>query len=99
MLAVEWFVGSEGMRVRAAVAAVVTAFAVGAATASAAPAAAVVSAKSCNADWTHAVIGGAEKCLRSGQFCSLSLHREYHRYRYHCHRPSVDSRGRYHLTR
>jgi hypothetical protein len=62
---------------------------------SASPAAA---AKTCGSGWTHAVIGGQEKCLRAGQFCVRSRDAEYHRYRYHCHKydASVD---RYRLTR
>jgi hypothetical protein len=59
-----------------------------------APAPAV--AKSCGGGYTHAVIRGAHKCLRRGQFCARSADRQYHRYGYHCHQR--DSRGNYHLT-
>jgi hypothetical protein len=55
------------------------------------------SAHSCSRG-KHAVIGGAHKCLSRGQFCSIARDREYHRYGFHCHRSSRDSRGSYHLT-
>ena len=45
---------------------------------------------------THAVIGGAHKCLARGQFCARARDREYHRYGFHCHKR--DARGNYHLT-
>ena len=65
----------------------------------AAPAApAATSAKPCSSGWKHAVIGGSHKCLRRGQFCALRSDGQYHRYGYHCHRSSEDSRGNYHLT-
>jgi hypothetical protein len=53
-------------------------------------------AKSCSGGYTHAVIGGQEKCLRRGQYCARSRDREYHRYGYHCHKR--DRNGDYHLT-
>ena len=55
-------------------------------------------AHSCGSGYTHAVLSWGHKCLRAGQYCKLSADREYHRYRYHCHRSSRDSRGSYHLT-
>ena len=55
-------------------------------------------AKSCSSGWTHAVLSWGHKCLRAGQFCKRSADREYHRYRYHCHRYDA-SAGRYRLTR
>jgi hypothetical protein len=75
------------MRRTLALVAVAVAVAFGAATA--VPHAAggpLASAKPCSAGWTHAVIGGAHKCLRSGQFCTRTYDRQYHRYGYHCHR-------------
>lgn len=54
-----------------------------------------VIAKSCSSGYTHAVIGGAHKCLRRGQYCAPSRDREYHRYGFHCHR--ADRNGDYHL--
>ena len=42
-------------------------------------------AKSCGSGYRHAVINGSHKCLRRGQYCSRSAHRQYHRYGYHCH--------------
>jgi hypothetical protein len=55
-------------------------------------------AHSCSAGYTHGIINGAHKCLRRGQYCSLSADAQYHRYGFHCHRSSRDSRGNYHLT-
>jgi hypothetical protein len=52
-------------------------------------------AKSCSRGYTHAIIGGAHKCLRRGQYCSRPRDREYHRYGFHCHRR--DRNGDYHL--
>jgi ABC-type sugar transport system substrate-binding protein len=53
-------------------------------------------AKSCSSGWTHAVVNGAHKCLRRGQFCAHAADSQYHRYGFHCH--EQDSRGNYHLT-
>jgi hypothetical protein len=53
-------------------------------------------AKPCSSGYKHAVISGAHKCLRRGQFCARSADRQYHRYGFHCHKR--DSRGNYHLT-
>jgi curli biogenesis system outer membrane secretion channel CsgG len=53
-------------------------------------------AKSCSAGFTHAVIGGAEKCLRRGEFCARASDREYQRYGYRC--VQRDANGSYHLT-
>lgn len=55
-----------------------------------------VQAKSCSAGYTHAVINGAHKCLRRGQYCAHAADRQYHRYGYHCHKR--DARGSFHLT-
>jgi hypothetical protein len=52
------------------------------ATPSRAPVAAA--AKTCGAGYTHAVVGGAQKCLRRGEFCSSRYRRQYVRYGYHC---------------
>jgi hypothetical protein len=43
-----------------------------------------VSAKTCSAGWKHAVIGGAEKCLRRGQFCARRYKRQYRRHGFRC---------------
>ena len=56
-------------------------------------------AKACGSGYTHAVLPGGHKCLRSGQYCKLSGDRYYHKYRYHCHASSRDSDGDYHLSR
>jgi hypothetical protein len=60
------------------------------------PAPIAVQAKSCSAGYKHAVINGAHKCLRRGQYCSHPADRQYHRYGFHCHKR--DARGSYHLT-
>jgi hypothetical protein len=87
------------MRVRFALAAAVAALGIGLVSAEAAvsvtPSA---TAKTCSsARYTHAVLSWGHKCLAVGQYCTRSADREYHRYRFHCHRR--DSQGRYHLTR
>ena len=64
----------------------------GGATALAAP----IVQKSCSAGFQHAVISGAEKCLRRGQFCARAADRQYRRYGYRC--AQRDARGNYHLT-
>jgi hypothetical protein len=56
----------------------------------------VAIAKSCSASYRHAVIGGAEKCLRAGQYCAQRYDRQYRRYGYRCIKR--DYRGSYHLT-
>ena len=66
----------------------------GAATASATPAAA---AKTCSTGYRHAVIGGVEKCLRAGEFCTHSYDRQYRRYGYRCTRYYANVH-RYRLT-
>jgi hypothetical protein len=79
------------------VAALVAAMFIGAAPAAtevaAAPSAAA--AHSCGRGYTHAVIGGAHKCLRRGQYCARRYDNQYHRYGYHCHKR--DRNGDYHL--
>jgi hypothetical protein len=55
-----------------------------------------VASKSCGRGYTHAVIGGAEKCLRRGQFCAHRYDRQYKRYGFRCIK--LDRRGNYHLT-
>ena len=69
--------------------------AVGAVTASfgAAPTATV--AKTCGDGYTHAVIGGVQKCLRRGEFCSYWLRNQYHRYGFNC--VSLEPSETYHL--
>jgi hypothetical protein len=56
-------------------------------------------AKACSASYKHAVLPTGHKCLRAGQFCAIRFERFYHRAGYHCHAPSRDDRGNYHLTR
>lgn len=53
-------------------------------------------ARTCSPGYVHAVIGGAEKCLRRGEFCAHRYASQYRRYGFSCtHR---DRRGNYHLT-
>jgi hypothetical protein len=53
-------------------------------------------AKTCSASFTHAVINGAEKCLRRGQFCARAADRQYRRHGFRCR--NRDARGNYHLS-
>ena len=87
------------MKVRLALAIAVAALGLGAAAAeSALSAAPTTASKACNGSrYTHAVLSWGHKCLATGQYCKASADREYHRYRFHCHKR--DSRGDYHLTR
>jgi hypothetical protein len=41
-------------------------------------------AKVCSAGYRHAIINGAHKCLRRGQFCSLRATPQYRRYGFFC---------------
>ncbi len=43
-----------------------------------------VAAKACGAGYKHAVINGAHKCLRRGQFCSPPAASQYRRYGFRC---------------
>jgi hypothetical protein len=52
--------------------------------------------KTCSSGFRHAVIGGAQKCLRRGEFCARRYDRQYRRYGYRCRKR--DARGNYHLT-
>ena len=61
-----------------------------------ATAAVSVAAKSCSSGYTHAVIGGSEKCLRRGQFCARRHDNQYRRYGFRC--AKRDANGSYHLT-
>jgi hypothetical protein len=54
------------------------------------------SAKSCLRGYTHAVIGGKQKCLHAGEFCARRYQREYLHYRFTCD-DYVD--GEWHLER
>ena len=55
-------------------------------------------AHTCSGSYRHAVLPWGHKCLRAGQYCSLSGDRHYHRHGFHCHASSRDRNGRYHLT-
>ena len=52
-------------------------------------------AKTCSGGFNHAVINGAEKCLRRGQFCARSHASDYRRYGLSC--TKRDATGRFHL--
>jgi hypothetical protein len=54
-------------------------------------------AKTCSSSYTHAVIGGVEKCLRAGEFCARRYDSQYRRYGYRCIR-FYSNVGRYRLT-
>ena len=43
-----------------------------------------VAAKKCHAGYVHARIGGQEKCLHSGEFCSARYASQYRRYGFKC---------------
>jgi hypothetical protein len=80
----------------------VTAAAAAIALAGAAPAIAAehpvaTASKSCSRGFTHAVINGAEKCLRRGEFCAHSADRQYRRYGYRCTKYYANV-SRYRLT-
>jgi hypothetical protein len=42
------------------------------------------SAKTCRSQYTHAVIGGEQKCLHAGEYCSHAEARQYPRYHFKC---------------
>ena len=56
----------------------------------------VAVAKTCSGAYVHAVIGGEQKCLADGEFCSHEYANQYHRYGFNCVRYSS---GYYHLRR
>jgi hypothetical protein len=55
-------------------------------------------APSCSSSYVSASLPWGRKCLRAGQFCKRDEDRYYHRFGFHCHSSSRDSRGNYHLT-
>jgi hypothetical protein len=81
---------------RRLLAAIVVAVAVAGGGLSSGPAPSQAVAKSCSASFKHAVINGAEKCLRRGQFCARAADRQYRRYGFVCRKR--DACGNYHLT-
>ncbi len=44
----------------------------------------VAAAKTCSAGYVHAVIGGAQKCLRRGEYCAVRDRTQYKRYGFVC---------------
>lgn len=40
--------------------------------------------KQCSAGFMHARIGGAQKCLRRGEYCAKRYKKQYRRYGYRC---------------
>jgi hypothetical protein len=83
-----------GVLVATALASVVAA---GGAPAHPAPTALAAAAKTCHSGYTHAVIGGAEKCLHAGEFCTRAYDSQYRRYGYRCIKYYVNVH-RYRLT-
>jgi hypothetical protein len=45
---------------------------------------ATAAARHCPSGYVHAVIGGEQKCLHAGEFCSASERRQYPRYGFKC---------------
>jgi hypothetical protein len=45
-----------------------------------------VLARTCPSGFTHAVIGGEQKCLHAGEYCAHSEARQYRRYHFVCER-------------
>jgi hypothetical protein len=65
-------------------------------TATPAASSSITAAKSCSSGYKHAVIGGQQKCLHKGQFCTHGKAGEYPKYGFHCNKR--DKNGRYHLS-
>jgi hypothetical protein len=42
-------------------------------------------AKTCSHSYTHAVIGGQEKCLRRGEYCAVRYTKTYVHYGFRCY--------------
>jgi hypothetical protein len=61
-----------------------TALAGGAATNGSAAPTVAITAKTCGHGYVHGVIGGQQKCLRRGEFCSHRYGNQYHRYGFNC---------------
>jgi hypothetical protein len=40
--------------------------------------------KTCSHSYTHAVIGGQQKCLRRGEYCAVRFKATYLHYGFHC---------------
>jgi len=53
----------------------------------------VAAAKTCSSRYVHAVVGGEEKCLGTGQFCSRTYQSTYRRYGFAC-KTGSDGRDR-----
>ena len=86
------------MKIRLALAAALAAIGIGLASAdSAVSLTPSATSHTCSSRYTHATLSWGHKCLAAGQYCKRSADREYHGYRFHCHKR--DSRGSYHLTR
>lgn len=51
---------------------------------SSAPAATTAASHTCSASYTHAVLPYGHRCLRRGQFCSMSIRSIYPRYGFRC---------------
>jgi len=77
--------------------AVVLATALAALTAAVGAPAQAAAAKNCSAGYTHATIGGAQKCLHAGEFCTHAYDAQYRHYGYRCTRYYANVH-RYRLT-
>lgn len=53
----------------------------------------IAAAKTCPDGFTHALIGGHQKCLHAGEYCARRYARQYRRYHFACDRV----RGTYRL--
>ena len=86
-----------GRRIPIVLATLAAAVAAGASSPAAPHAAPITAAKACSAGFKHAVIGGQQKCLRAGEFCTHRYDNQYRRYGYRCikYDPRV---ARYRLT-
>jgi hypothetical protein len=85
------------MRRWLALVAVIASLGGGAATAAPAAGAPAIVGKTCSAGYVHAVIGGSEKCLRAGEFCTHRYDSQYRHYGYRCIRYYANVQ-RYRLT-
>jgi hypothetical protein len=48
------------------------------------PSLTLVPAKTCSSGYVKGIIGGVVKCLRAGEYCSLSYKRQYLKYGFTC---------------
>jgi pimeloyl-ACP methyl ester carboxylesterase len=77
--------GTRSRRTAVRAALVIGLIGIGATGAVAASAAPSTASKPCLKGSVAAQIAGKQACLKTGQTCTRSLDRQYHRYRFHCH--------------